>query len=178
MKRTGGWVLGGVAAAVLAGGCARTQREVVVVQVTAEAPTVKFGQFARAEVAPLRLSPKLDPQFAQHKAVVKLTQIVADRLPAAFPPAAGDRVLAVEPTIEEIRFIGGAARFWVGAAPGSSHVRLRIEFKDKATGQAVASPEFYRQSDAAGGAWTVGASDNVMLDHVVGDAIRYVERNR
>src|SRR5690606_35710420 len=88
------------------------------------------------------------------------------------------RTLQIEPYIKEIKFIGGAARFWAGAMAGSSAVLMGVTYRDSKTGEVIAAPEFLRVGNAYAGAWSMGASDNQMLETVAMDVVHYSTANR
>lgn len=60
---------------------------------------------------------------------------------------------------------------------GSSAVLLRTQYLDGATGTVVASPTFYARASAMGGAWTIGGTDNAMLQRIVDQACAYAKQN-
>lgn len=130
----------------------------------------------------------LNPQFTRHdanlKAVAKIDENLFLRMNGVFPGVqrvdprqplwTGEpRTLRVVPYVREIKFIGGAARFFAGALAGSSAVVMQVTFVDSATGQVIAQPEFYRKGNAMAGAYTVGATDNIMLDAIAQDIAGY-----
>ena len=88
------------------------------------------------------------------------------------------RTLVIRPPIKEIKFIGGAARFWVGPMAGSSAVLMEVSFVDKETGDVIAAPQFYRVANAWGGGMSMGGADNMMLSQVVQDIVIYTTSNR
>ena len=83
----------------------------------------------------------------------------------------------MQPSIEELKFVSGGNRAWAGAFAGSSAVRMRVRFSDKATGAVVAEPEFYQRAAAMGGAYTFGGSDNAMLVRIASVIEEYARRN-
>lgn len=94
-------------------------------------------------------------------------------------PARNDppRVLVIEPRIDGVRFVGGAARFWLGPFMGSSRVLLRLRLVDAATGAVVAEPEFYQHTRGMSGGFTLGVMDKAMFVRVAGLAADYLEKN-
>ena len=55
---------------------------------------------------------------------------------------------------------------------------MKVTYRDKATGEVMAEPEFYRRGDAWAGSGTYGATDNLMLDNVARDICNYTNSNR
>lgn len=148
----------------------------------------RFGSFSQVEVAPVALAPAYASHEANQKAKAKIEENLVAGLRTDFPnlktadPAAPTTgrpgVLRIEPVIKEIKFIGGMARFWAGALAGSSAVLMQVNYIDCASGAVLASPEFYAQANSWGGAWTFGATDNMMLTRVANDCVAYTTANR
>ncbi len=85
--------------------------------------------------------------------------------------------LVIEPTIREIKFISGGSRFWAGAMAGDSAIVVSVVYRDKETGEIVASPEFYQHANAMGGAWSIGGADNAMLNRMAGIIAEFTQAN-
>jgi hypothetical protein len=85
--------------------------------------------------------------------------------------------LLIEPAIEDLKKVNGGERFWVGPMAGSSAVLLRMRYTDVASRDVIAAPVFYSKANAMGGAWTFGATDNIMLNRVVELACSYARSN-
>ncbi|AWI09005.1 hypothetical protein [Ereboglobus luteus] len=147
-------------------------------------PTEIFNQFARFEMSPVTLAPAYADSDTNKKALRKIQEHVTslsspilnswNHIGTQQPVG---RTLSITPVITEIKFIGGAARFWVGAMAGSSAVVMRVTFTEKETGNVVATPEFYAVGNAMAGAWTVGGADNQMLSLIAGRMTDYMGRN-
>lgn len=151
-------------------------------------PSERFGSFKKMVL----LKSEIAPAFAEHEAnqaaVKKIDENLEKELREVVPglevaPAgttveatAGARTLVIAPTVEEVKFIGGAARFWAGAMAGSSAVYMTVDFSEAGTGNTIGNPEFYQQANAYGGAWTFGATDNNMLVRVATLIADYVEQ--
>lgn len=170
-----------------------------------KSPKVKFSEFSAIEYAHVTISPKYASSSSNKKAAKKIDEILLSCLRPSFPnlqeatqPAPGTgsntqniqeatqtapgassnaRTLLIEPLIEEIKFIGGAARFWVGAMAGSSAVLMKVTYRDKATGEVIAEPEFYQKGNAFGGGWSIGGTDNLMLENVARDICNYTNNS-
>lgn len=151
--------------------------------------TVRFAEFAAVEMKHTTIAPDYAGSDANQRALKKIDENLFASMRQAFPAlkevgaeasptSSGIRTLLIEPEVEAIRFIGGGARFWVGAMAGNSAVRLKLVCRDKATGQIIADPVFYRESNAWAGGMSVGGADNVMLKAVTEDASGYAILNR
>jgi hypothetical protein len=155
----------------------------------AQPATIKFSKFSKFEIAPVTISPKFASQSANKKAAKKIEENIFACMSMCLtdlkkieegkakvgPGASG---LLIQPEIKEIKFIGGAARFWVGPMAGSSAVLMKTKYIDKKTGKIIAEPEFYRAANAFGGGFSMGATDNMMLDTIAQDICRYTSNNR
>lgn len=192
-----------VATALVGSGCRSTEREpgasapeqsrrearVVVPEAPPQpAPTVKFSTFQAVGLKALNIAPLYAGHPANQKAAARIEKALEAELRSTFPElkfgadaenvkSGPGEALLIDPVLSEIKFIGGGARFWVGAMAGNSNARLRVTFRNAKTGAVVATPEFYRVGNAMAGAWSVGASDNVMLDNLARDVAAYVRQN-
>lgn len=147
-------------------------------------PAEKFSNFTRFEITKVALQAPYAGQEANEKALLKIQENVSAKMTPALelwngkaPAGAATRTLLIEPVIPEIKFIGGASRFWGGALAGSSAVILKAKITEKETGRVVATPEFYARAAAMGGAWSVGGTDNAMLVRVANRLTDYLLGN-
>lgn len=176
------WLL--IGAVALCAGCATHIRK----PASAPMPSrVKFSEFNAFVLKPIAIAPAFAKAGANQKAARKIDGKLFDEMKVAFPgivraaaepPVAGARTLVIEPRVEQIKFIGGAARFWVGAMAGSSAVLMQVNFIDQQSGEVVANPEFYRGANSFSGGWSVGVTDNLMLDEIARDIVQYAAYNR
>jgi hypothetical protein len=67
--------------------------------------------------------------------------------------------LIVDADVEDLRIVGGAARFWAGAWAGRSHMTVKVVARDAATGAMVMSKLVESDNNPYGAAWSYGASD-------------------
>ncbi len=150
---------------------------------------MKFGEFSKFELAPVSISPKFASQPANKKAAKKIEENIFACMSMCLTDLkkveekstlvnSDTSALLLQPTIEEIKFIGGAARFWVGPMAGSSAVLMKMTYKNKKTGEIIAEPEFYRSANAFGGGFSMGATDNMMLNSIAQDICNYTSNNR
>ena len=148
---------------------------------------VRFSEFSGVEMKHVTIAPEY--ASGNQRATKKIDEELFAKMRAVFPGlqdagavanqvAAGARILLIEPQIEGLRFISGGARFWVGAMAGNSAVRMKVTYKDKGSGEIIADPVFYRQSNAWAGGMSVGAADNAMLREIAENAAGYTILNR
>lgn len=173
-----------VGVALLFAGCATT---ITSNRATNPPPAEAFVKFNRFELAAVILLPPYAGQPANERALLKIQENLSARMtpvfaswtaavaPSAAPAAV--RTLLVESVVAEIKFINGNARFWAGAMAGSSAVILRAKLTEKETGKVIATPEFYARASAMGGAWSFGATDNVMLTRIGDRLADYLAAN-
>jgi hypothetical protein len=165
------------------GGCATQVKSTVVTTARNPAPAEKLAAFSRFELAPIVLLAPYAGQEGNEAAKKKIQESVDARLVpliaswnqvGASKPA---RTLVIEPTITEIKFINGTARFWAGAMAGSSIVVIEARITEKETGRVIAKPEFYARAAAMAGAWSMGGADNAMLARIANRLCDYVSAN-
>jgi len=148
-------------------------------------PAEALAAFDRYELKPATLSDAYAGHKANQEALASFQRNLDERVgawvaqrnavAATHTPV---RTLVVEPRIEKIRFISGGARFWAGALAGSSRILVTMKLTDAATGQVVATPEFYQHAKGMAGAWTFGATDNSMLVRSASLALDYLKDNQ
>ncbi|MDZ4199019.1 MAG: hypothetical protein U1E27_07015 [Kiritimatiellia bacterium] len=144
---------------------------------------VRLGTFANVELRPVTISDAYAGAGANQKAGRKINELLNAQMAYVFPHVNAaekkdGKTLEIIPLIKEIKFIGGAARFWAGAMAGSSAVLMEVTYLDKETGEEIARAEFYDQANAYAGAQNMGATDNLMLQTVVKQIIDYTSANR
>jgi hypothetical protein len=90
---------------------------------------------------------------------------------------AGGHLLVIEPVLIEMHYVSRQARGWGGQfAGGNSFVTLHLKLTDAASGELIAEPEFYEQTDMSKGD-TKGIADRNMLRHVARAASEYLKQN-
>lgn len=170
-----------ILASFLFSGCATTY--IKVDELENPPPKFKFADFSTYEMNDIIIAPEYDSSEANIKAKNKIQETLNSRL-ATIITAWGQKqvqspkgTLVIEPRISQIKFIGGNARFWAGALAGSSAINMEVTYRDKETGEVVAQPKFYQHANAMAGAWSIGATDNVMLDRIASLIIDYTVAN-
>ena len=148
---------------------------------------IRFGEFKNVEMKSVGISEKFASAGANQKALRKIDEILFRDIKYSFPSLkrvkkgsdfskTADRTLQITPFVKEIKFIGGAARFWVGPMAGSSAVLMQVTYRDSSTGQIIANPEFYRKAGAFEGGFCI--PDNKMLEDIAQDVINYSLYNK
>lgn len=148
---------------------------------------IKLGSFPAVYMKDVSISDAFAESGANQKALNKINEIMFNNMKMTFPnlqklSASSEKTaksgLIIQPHIKEIKFIGGAARFWAGAMAGSSAVLLQTTFIDSKDNSIIANPEFYRAAGAYAGAWSMGGADNRMLEDIANDVVQYASYNR
>ncbi len=145
-------------------------------------PQITFENFKNIQLNKITLPAKYAGQAANEKAIAKIDLLLMEKVRVIYPelngPVTAGKTLVIAPEIIDIKFIGGAARFWVGPMAGSSAVLMKVKFIDKDTGNTIAFPEFYSKCSAWAGAFSVGGNDNAMLHRVASSATAYISTHR
>jgi hypothetical protein len=150
---------------------------------TNPAPAAKFSDFKTIDMRPIVIAPEFAAADANQKATRKIQEIVDANLSGVIASwnstehGATRGTLVIEPLITRIKFIGGGARFMVGAMAGNSAVSMEISFKEAETGQEIAKPVIYQRANAMVGSMSVGGADNAMLNRVAQMMTDYIKSN-
>ena len=148
-------------------------------------PSEAFQAFTVFVVEPVTLDPAYAKSVTNNKALAKIQERLSAHLGVTIDAwnrdgtskGAPRRTLVIKPVVTKIKFIGGAARFMVGNMAGSSAVIVNVTVTEKETGKTVSSPEFYASANGFSGGWTVGVTDNLMLDRIAGTIANYIKTN-
>lgn len=146
-------------------------------------PKTTLDNFHRFQMAPIAMGAPFAGQKANDVAKQKLQanlDLRANPLLAEWnAKPAGDvsRTLKIEPSIRYVRFITGGKRFFAGAFAGGSSVLVNVNMVDAATGEVIASPEFYQHANALGAAYSFGATDKTMLIRLSSMITEYLRNN-
>ncbi len=150
---------------------------------------VRFGEFTNIEMKAVGISETYAEAEANQKALRKIDEILFNDMRMLYPnlkriengedfSKASDKTLQITPIIKEIKFVGGGARFWVGAMAGSSAVLMEAIFRDGSSSEIIADPEFIRVANAYSGGWSMGVTDNKMLEDIARDIVNYASVNK
>ena len=85
--------------------------------------------------------------------------------------------LVIEPQLESLTIVSGGARFWIGGFAGDSSIDMDLLFTEQSNGQQIAKPRITRSADAMTGGWSVGKSDQNLLDYIASIAYFYMADN-
>lgn len=139
-------------------------------QITNPPPSVALNTFDKFEISPLAMGAPYAGQAANEDAKKRLQTSLDEKVQpmlaqwnAADAKNSPPKTLKIEPTIRHVKFIGGAARFWAGAAAGGSAALITVKLTDAATGEVIGEPEFYQHANKFGAAYSFGATDKNML---------------
>ena len=150
---------------------------------------VKLGEFENVEMKAVGIAEKFASAPANQKALKKIDVVLFRNMRMLFPilkriehgvdfSRTTKRTLQITPHVKEIKFVGGSARFWAGSMAGSSAVLMQATLRDSSNGEIIADEEFYRDAAARAGGWTMGATDNRMLEEIAQDIVTYCSYNR
>lgn len=154
-----------------------------------EPSKVKFSEFTNFEMKSVGIAEEFASSGANQKALKKIDEVLFANMKNLFPnlkriesgndfSKSNERTLQITPFVKEIKFIGGGARFFVGAMAGSSYVRMKVTFADSSNNEIIADTEFYRVANAITGGRSMGGSDNAMLEIIAKDITDYSMYNR
>ena len=173
-----------ISSSLLVSGCATHIRQP---QSQPRPSTERFGTFDNVYYENVVIAPDFASSTPNQRAAKRINEELISGLNNVFPgmhvvdrapQSASGKNVVIRPQVIEIKFIGGAARFWVGAMAGSSAVLMRVDYIDMQSGNILANPEFYRAASAHRGGMSMGATDNVMLTMIAQDIITYTSSNR
>jgi hypothetical protein len=183
------WLIPMIALVVLAG-CASdpARRETIIKEQSQRlpAPTASLSSYGKFELKPIEMVDSVANDQAKAAVVKDLDTRVQARVQPVLTRWNADarsgpgtaRTLIVQPRVTQLRVIGGATRFFAGAFAGDSSITMDLELRDAATGAVIAKPSIVRNADAMAGAWSVGATDQNLLDYIADIASQYLRDNR
>ncbi len=202
LKSTG--VTAVLAAAAILAGCASNQTETKTVskpqepaktktgykdrQYAASPSKIKFSEFKSVELKETELNPHENGE-GNRKSTAKIDEMLVAGLKGIWPnlkivpkggefSKSGDRTLQIAPRIEHIRVVGVGARVWFGVMAGGSDLVMHVDYRDSATGEVIANPDFWQGNNAWSGGWSMGATDNQIRDAVVRSIVNYTQGNK
>ncbi len=146
-------------------------------------PASSLSAYNQIELLPIRVADGVQSNDANQRALRKIQENVDAKIGPtltgwnANPSPTSMGKLVIEPLITELKFVSGGTRFMVGAFAGSSAVVMKVKMYDKDSGEMIAHPEFYQRAAAMGGAYSVGVTDNLMLDRIANLLVGYLKDN-
>lgn len=168
-----------VASSFLIGGCAT---QIKASTDSNPPPIEKFSNYSHIELKAAQLAPAMAGHSANQRALAKIQENLAQNMESHLKQwntrkTGNGRTLLIEPVVEQIKFIGGGARFFAGPLAGSSAVVMKLNITDAKTHKVIAHPEFYQRAEAWSGAFTLGVHDNLMLTRTARIASDYLINN-
>jgi hypothetical protein len=139
-------------------------------------PARPLAEYARFELRDITAQAQVHP-----KVMTKFTTELKLRIDESLGRwnAEGDKpghagTLAIEVVITEMKFVSGAKRFWAGALAGGSRSVAITRLIDVDSGQVLYTQEFREQANSVAGAYSIGASDNAMIDRLAAGIATWV----
>lgn len=167
---------------LLMGGCAT---QVVETPSAVKASKAKLGDYKKV----ILVKAEIAPNYAQHpaniKAANKIDEVLHQKLSAIYQDievksvadaknlsSTATKTLVIKPYIKQIKFVGGAARFWAGAMAGSSVVIMDTAIIDGNTKETLANPGYFKKAGAYTDVYGIGSND--MLNQIASDVVNYI----
>lgn len=144
------------------------------------APSRSLSSFARYELKPMVLSPAVKSEEGKVAVAGELEAKLRQKLQPlldqwnAAPAANRSGTLVIEPQLASLKVVSGTARFWAGAMAGDSSVDLDLSLTERETGLVIGKPRVARNADAMTGGWSIGKSDDNLLDYISAIAYQYL----
>lgn len=154
--------------------------------------TVPFSEFKKVILVKSEIRKPYAGQAANIKAANKIDEILAGQIKSMFDQVevvsyqeyekngisatTPKDTLVIRPIVKQIKFIGGAARFWAGAMAGSSVVIMDVNCIDAATKEIIGQAGYYRKAGAYSDPFGVGS--NLMLNDIAIDISNYINNNK
>ena len=146
---------------------------------------VRLGAFKATEMKPVTLSAAFAVARANQRTLKKIDGVLTRGMQTVFPDiilldptedfsATSVRTLQITPVVTEIRLSGSKSTPLQGKGMvEGSDVTLKVTFRDSASGQVIAAPEFYQSADSVEG----GNADDRMLEDLASDVVQYCSNN-
>ena len=146
-------------------------------------PIKRFSSYATYDFRPMVLSPAVKSDEGKVQAAGELETTLRAKLQPLLEKwkgaPAGDRsgTLVIEPQLVSLKIVSGGARFWAGPFVGDSSIDMDLLITDQSTGQQIAKPRITRSADAMTGSWSIGKSDQNLVDYIASIAYSYMTDN-
>lgn len=172
---------------IILSGCAANPRTLESVAKTESArmtpPAKRFVGYATYELKRMLLSPAVQSEAAKVRVAGELEntlrakiQPLLDQWKAA-ASTGGSGTLVVEPQLAFLKVVSGGSRFWAGPFAGDSSIDMDLVITDQTTGEQVAKARITRNADSMTGMWSIGQSDENLLDYIASIAYQYLKDN-
>ena len=172
---------------VILSGCAASPEKLELVgkgEAARMAPPVKrLSGYANYELKPMVLSAAVSSEPGKVAAAKDLENVLRTKLQPLLeqwkssPSSNRSGTLFIEPQLATLRIVSGGARFWAGPFVGDSSIDMDLAMTEQGTGQQVAKPRITRSADAMTGGWSIGKSDQNLLDYIASIAYEYMAVN-
>jgi hypothetical protein len=145
-------------------------------------PTKRFSSYALYELKPMILAPVLRDEERKVKAAGELEAVLRAKIQPllndwqAAPAEGRSGTLTIEPQLADLRIISGGARFWAGAFAGDSNIDMDLSITDQSSSQ-IAKPRISQHAGALAGGYSIGKTDQNLLDYIASTAYFYLKDN-
>ncbi|MCX7089488.1 MAG: hypothetical protein NTV00_15735 [Methylococcales bacterium] len=148
--------------------------------------SMKFSEYKYVFIKPLTIATEFKDSNDNKKAVITIEEeLFKHMLPVfqnlsefkAYDPSKPGKTLIIEPHIEKMKAVSGAARLWGGVLAGSSAVILKVSYIDATSKNVIAAPSFYQHANAWGAAYSNGKHDRSMFTRITELASAYAADN-
>ena len=142
-------------------------------------PAEAFSAFGRFELRPVEMAPEHYGPSGSYRAAQRIQEHFDERLRPMLDEwtrkadRKATRTLRIEPRIERIQYVSTTYRILTGPYFGDSAVAMTLKYIDGSTGNVIAEPQFFLDTDAWWGFVTFGTQDNRMLRRIVDVVAEY-----
>jgi hypothetical protein len=147
------------------------------------APANKLGGYAGYELVATQLAPGIEQKRNAEKVLGQIEANIQKHVAPVVAAwngkadASAPNKLRLEPVVISLHKPSGANRFWAGGLAGQAKITIKVRIIEVGTDKVIGEPEFYQHANAVAGAWTIGATDNLMLDRVAKLVAEYLVGN-
>lgn len=145
-------------------------------------PKIALNRYANFELQEMEYSGGILADERKVKVADQLKQKFEEKINGLFSTwnadnAAGEGTLLVKPVLQNLYVVSSGSRFWIGALAGDSTIDMDMSLIDKTTGEEIANPRIMKNANAYSGGWTVGGTDQNLLNYIVEISYEYLVRN-
>jgi len=88
-----------------------------------------------------------------------------------------NRKLIITPQLQELHVVSAESRFFMGGMLGDSRIDMDLKISEEETGKIIAIPRIVVIANATAGMWSLGATDQNLLNYVADISKEYIEEN-
>jgi hypothetical protein len=146
-------------------------------------PTKRFSSYASYELRPMVLGESVKQDERKVTVAGDLENVLRTKIQPlinswrASAAAGRSGTLVIEPQLVNLKVVSSTARFWAGAFAGDSRIDMELLITDKSNGQQIANPYIGRSAGAFTGGWSIGKSDQNLLDYIASMTYQYLADN-